>query len=382
MISLKIKNNIKNIKPKFSRAVKIKNCHNIFLPFKQAGIFVRKLKLKSWREWQKYCISGKKPNNIPSTPQFVYKGEGWKNIYNWLGTAPKNHTSKNIISFEDAREFARSLKLKSCRKWKNYSKSGRRPKNIPGTPNRSYKDKGWVNWNDWLGVNNFAKTEIHKNFLPYKDAKVFVRKLKLRYQKDWYEYFRKNERPFNIPTSPHQAYKNNGWISWGDWLGTSHLQTEHNRKKYFISFKEAREFVRKLKLEGCKEWKNYSRSEKKPKNIPAAPNETYRNKGWKNFRDWLGTKRFLSFKEARKLARKLKLNSRYEWKEYAKSGKRPKNIPSAPDNYYRNDGWVDFSDWIGIETVYVVKYYKRIDEVIKIVKDSYDVIKEKEKNKI
>ena len=41
--------------------------------FKEARKFVQKLKLKGWKEWLNYCKSGKKPNNIPSNPQNVYK---------------------------------------------------------------------------------------------------------------------------------------------------------------------------------------------------------------------------------------------------------------------------------------------------------------------
>jgi hypothetical protein len=216
---------------KFSLAVKLKNCQNNFLPFKEARVFVRKLKLKNYKEWREYCISGQKPKNIPSTPHMVYKNKGWKNVYNWLGTPQKMHVGKDFIPFEDAREFAKSLKLKSCREWKKYAKSGRRPKNIPSNPYAIYKDKGWVGWGDWTGENNLSNIEINENLLPFKEARAFARKLKLKSQKEWFAYFNKHERPFNIPISPHQSYKNKGWISWGDWLGISHLQIFHNRTK-------------------------------------------------------------------------------------------------------------------------------------------------------
>ena len=54
-------------------------------------------------------------------------------------------------SFEDAREFVRGLNLKNDREWKQFCRSGNKPEDIPGSPHTVYKDKGWVNWPDWLG---------------------------------------------------------------------------------------------------------------------------------------------------------------------------------------------------------------------------------------
>jgi AraC-like DNA-binding protein len=44
-----------------------------YLPFKQAREFVRKLGFTTREEWEEYCNSGKKPDNIPSNPWNVYK---------------------------------------------------------------------------------------------------------------------------------------------------------------------------------------------------------------------------------------------------------------------------------------------------------------------
>jgi len=48
------------------------------------------------------------------------------------------------------------LKLKSRGEWEKYCKEGLpgklpKPADIPATPRRKYKNKGWVNWGDWLG---------------------------------------------------------------------------------------------------------------------------------------------------------------------------------------------------------------------------------------
>ena len=44
-----------------------------FCSFEKARTYVQKLGLKTEKEWQEYCVSGNKPNDIPSNPQRTYK---------------------------------------------------------------------------------------------------------------------------------------------------------------------------------------------------------------------------------------------------------------------------------------------------------------------
>jgi hypothetical protein len=80
----------------------------------------------------------------------------------------------------------------------------------------------------------------------------------------------------------------------------------------------------------------------------------YRECGWKNYRDWLGfqkmvkfTAKFQPFYDAREYVRKLHLNSYAGWREYCKSGNKPRNIPSSPAQTYKDQGWNGFGDWLG-----------------------------------
>ena len=47
----------------------------------------------------------------------------------------------------------------------------------------------------------------------------------------------------------------------------------------------------------------------------------------------------------KKHAKNLNLISAKEWSVYAKSGKKPDDIPSGPQNYYKE--WVDWYDFLG-----------------------------------
>ena len=109
----------------------------------------------------------------------------------------------------------------------------------------------------------------------------------------------------------------------------------------FRDFESAREFARALKLKGRKEWQEYCKSDNKPDDIPADPNQTYK-KDYKGVGDWLGTGRvadqnkvYRSFLEARKFVRSLELKNQKQWQEYCKSGNKPHDIPSNPWDVYK-----------------------------------------------
>ena len=74
-------------------------------------------------------------------------------IGDWLGTGRVDNREGVFRSFSEAREHARSLRIKGPGEWVNYSKSGRRPADIPSNPSLAYKDSGWAGFEDFLGTN-------------------------------------------------------------------------------------------------------------------------------------------------------------------------------------------------------------------------------------
>jgi len=114
----------------------------------------------------------------------------------------------------------------------------------------------------------------------------------------------------------------------------------------FRNFHDARKFVHELGLKTQKEWLNYCKSGNRPKDIPANPSRIYKNQGWKDTGDWLGTgtiayrkRNYRSFKEAknkvRELAKEHGLKNSNDWSEFVKSGNKPDNIPANPGSYYK-----------------------------------------------
>jgi hypothetical protein len=56
--------------------------------------------------------------------------------------------------------------------------------------------------------------------LPFKEARTFVHTLGLKSHNQWLSYKKAGDKPDDISASPNTVYKNKGWISWRNWLGT------------------------------------------------------------------------------------------------------------------------------------------------------------------
>jgi hypothetical protein len=113
--------------------------------------------------------------------------------------------------------YVRKLKLRNKKEWNEWSKSGQRPSNIPARPERTYRDDDWTSFPDWLGYGEGRV--LAKDMLPFTVGRAYARKLKLRSKKEWQVWSKSAQRPSNIPSSPHNVYRNDGWISYPDWLG-------------------------------------------------------------------------------------------------------------------------------------------------------------------
>jgi hypothetical protein len=322
-----------------------------FLPFHSAREIVHKFEIKNEDEWRLEVKKSNFPINIPKTPSKVYANSGWLSWGDWLGT--KKGFDKNYLSFEDARKFVRELGLKRQKDWLDYCKSGRKPQNIPSNPNWTYKNMGWLSYGDWFGTGYIALRD--RVYMPFNQARTFVRGLGLNNMNEWREYCKSGMKPDSIPFNADKTYKKDGWVSYGDWLGTGNIAPKDRKiapkDRKYLPFEEARDYIRSLKLQNQQDFKKAVREGKIPENIPSNPNTVYANLGWTSLGDWLGNDRisnqnrlYLSFNEAKVFVHSLNLKSCSEWVKYKSSGLRPENVPSAPDQKYKQEwkGWADF----------------------------------------
>lgn len=341
--------------------------------FEAAREYVHSLNLKNLKEWIKFIkgeLKGapKKPNDIPNSPELVYKEFGWKGYGDWLGTYTIAPFKRKYRSFEEARDFARSLELTSSEKWIEYCKGEikglpKKPKDIPTNVSRKYKNEGWISYKDFLWSS--IHRQKHSKFRPYEEAQAFIQSLNLPDYKAWKEYIgglRKDlpKKPADIPANPAGVYKDKGWMGIGNWLGSNAFAYAHLE---YRKFSEARKFVRTLGLTSSVEWVAYCKGElthlpEKPIDIPANVVRKYENKGWKGFKDFLWSdkhrqarKKFMPYAEAQSFLQKNNIDSKKKLENFIKSDKKPENFPEFPQMAYSRKGWVNLETFLNFELV-------------------------------
>jgi len=355
-----------------------------YASYAEAQAWARKLGIKAQKQWRETYdqLSQLKqwPKDIPKAVQGVYSRRGWIDWGEFLGTGRKAvrrtkgfHRYK-LVSFEEAREWARTLGVRSSEQWQQKFRYGLMPElgqmrvDVPSHPDRSYKGKGWISWEDFLGV----------DWQPFDQARAFARSLKFTGQRQWKRYCKDQPpdlppKPEDIPASPWYAYENRGWAGWRDWLGTTkplcekspaptlakpHVPRRRAQPSRFRDFESARAFAHSLQLESSTGWQAYiegKRTEKEPlpADIPRTPRNAYREQ-WQGWGDWLGTgnvapfrKKFRPFEEARTFARTLGLRTGDDWQKWsAILGNRPFDIPSRPESTYADQGFTTYRDFL------------------------------------
>ena len=97
------------------------------------------------------------PLDIPRAPEQVYAHKGWQGIGDWLGTGKVATFNRKYKSFKEARNYVRSLGLRSAEEWRLFCKGeipekGTLPQDIPAGPRDKYLKSGWKGFPDWLGT--------------------------------------------------------------------------------------------------------------------------------------------------------------------------------------------------------------------------------------
>jgi superfamily II DNA or RNA helicase len=331
-----------------------------WLPFEEARKYVQTLGIKNVKEWMKFSKGSSRPFNIPSSPQETYKNNGWLNWGDWLGTNTLATGSILWANFEKAKKFAHSLKLKKEADWYLYCKKNDKPINIPVAVKNIYKDIGWKDWGDFLGIKNYRRN--NRDWLSFQEAREFVRKLGLTSVNEWYEYSRSEKLPINVPRAPEVKYKDTGWNGIGDWLGTDRLADQFRK---YLPFEKAKLFMKENNICSYNNWIEF-RNENKIENIPFKLERTY-SENWKGVGDFFGTSK-LNFDEAKEYVQKLKISSSREYLDYSKSDGFPIFLPRVPHRFYKDKGWDDWQDFLGYE----ISKTKTIKKVLK-----YEEAKEK-----
>lgn len=148
------------------------------------------------------------------------------------GEKPKTVFSDECryISFEEAREIVKKLKLKSAAEWNKFcsiSSFTLKQNKLPKYPPKYYKNQ-WISWGDFLGSKHISPSR----FRPFKDAVIYVRNLGIKDCKEWQTYCDIGDKPSDIPHSPQKIYKDE-WQGWNYFLGVGLY-----RQEFYIETKD------------------------------------------------------------------------------------------------------------------------------------------------
>lgn len=191
------------------------------------------------------------------------------------------------LPYKEAKDWAAEnllpLGIDTSTKWREYvdgkiQNAPPIPLDIPKKPDHVYnRGKGWEGWGAFFGR--------PKNWLPYKEAKDWVRnKPELSTKDAWVKFTKNQDFPDFLPKYPNEAYENE-WVSWPDFL------TGKAEVKYW-DYQTAHDWVvENLVPQGITtvtKFRKWAETEAKPLEMPTLPDKYYNRRG-----EWSGWKMFL-----------------------------------------------------------------------------------------
>lgn len=186
---------------------KVKN--NEYLNFFEARKYVRK-NIKSKRRWLALLNNQKLfPSFLPKNPDIFYKNE-WISWEDWF-YFKLNLNDSNYLSYSEAKAYLKDKNLKSPKQWKNYVNNIDFPNFIPKNPELFYKKNGWKGWNDWFGYLPFFQAREFARSLKLNSKRKWI--MYCDGELSGYD-----NKPDNIPHDPY-IYSKEGFLDYNDWLG-------------------------------------------------------------------------------------------------------------------------------------------------------------------
>ena len=295
-----------------------------FLPYEDTRAVLKKLQIKSEKQYQAIKPQQKKQLGLPANPQDFYeKTRQWEGWSEFLGI--KFH------SYEQAKIVTQSLKLESINDYLMMALDVRQNLKLPSNPIEYYK-KDWKSWKEYLGSS--YQSNKRRSFLSYEEARKKVQELGVWSSRE----FAKN-RPVNIHSLPYVYYKKD-WKGWKNFFGTK-----------ILTYEQAKEKVRELGIKNLAQYQTMDPKEKKQLGLPVSLKYYYTKKGeWIDSEDFFNVKKIkiLTYEQAKEKVRELGVRSFKEYRAIDPKKKMELNLPKTPNHYYKKQGkWVNWYDFLG-----------------------------------
>ena len=213
-----------------------------FPSYEEAQEIVKRAGIKGMKEY----VLKYKELGLPADPRTHYKKKGWTDWETFL------EKSEQFPSYDKAKGLVLKEGILSRRMYDSVYKD----LGLPSAPDRTYKDKGWIDWASFLGKEKYPPYDVAKGIVQEKGIK------------DKEEYKSSYER-LGLPKNPNRTYNGKGWIKWDYFLGK------------YPTFEEAKVI---LKSSNIKTKRGYESSHKEL-GLPTDPRTYYKDEGWTSWGD-------------------------------------------------------------------------------------------------
>jgi hypothetical protein len=298
---------------------------------KRAKEYARKRGIKTLREWARKSLittalewsqSKTIPLNIPKSPHTKYQSN-WVSWPDFLGIDRQRNST--LLSYKEAEDFARESVATTVEEWRSLEK----PDGIAKQPQISYQEKGWVNWETFLG------TEM----ITFENFRMLAQREGILNLTQWSEFRKDSLQKKMLPRIPTIYYGKDIQECFG---------------KRWVPIEEAKAFVKKQGITSMTEWNTACNSNQIPYNIPKNLHRSYKNEGWKGAYDFFGTEtqnsrgrkkgQYLAdYETTRKWCAENLVSSKAEWSKRVKQGNLPSNFSKNPAVYFKRYGtWISW----------------------------------------
>lgn len=117
------------------------------MPFDEAKRIVRGLGFKNYTEWRNNHKL-RRASGVVFHPEKHYKDKGWAGWADFFSSGQKRY---RCVRIEKAKAIIRACKLTSRAEFEKLDKDFLKRNKIPHYPSQSYRDCGWISWDDFLG---------------------------------------------------------------------------------------------------------------------------------------------------------------------------------------------------------------------------------------
>jgi signal recognition particle subunit SEC65 len=121
----------------------------VYPTYEEAQQAVRMLGINFQTEYLKQQRHKEDPR-LPGHPQEYYKDKGWVNWPEFFGRKRPEY----YPTYEEAQQAVRILGIKNATEYVKQKRFKEDPR-LPSNPHRYYKDKGWVDWPEFLVKQEF-----------------------------------------------------------------------------------------------------------------------------------------------------------------------------------------------------------------------------------